>query len=36
MPLNTEYEIRYLTTDDVEQYNALLRYAFQITEQDLY
>lgn len=29
------YSIRDLTTDDVEQYNALLRYAFQVTEQDL-
>lgn len=29
------YEIRYLRTDDLEQYNALLRYAFQITEQEL-
>lgn len=32
---NTKYEIRYLHTDDVEQYNALLRYSFQITEQEL-
>ncbi|MBT9775589.1 GNAT family N-acetyltransferase [Clostridium sp. MCC353] len=32
---NTEYEIRYLRTDDLEQYNSLLRYAFQITEQEL-
>ena len=32
---NTEYEIRYLRAGDVEQYNALLRYAFQITEQEL-
>lgn len=30
-----DYEIRNLQTDDLEQYNALLRYAFQITEQDL-
>lgn len=30
-----EYEIRYLNTDDLEQYNSLLRYAFQITEQEL-
>lgn len=30
-----DYEIRYLKTDDLEQYNALLRYAFQITEQQL-
>ena len=29
------YSIRKLTTDDIEQYNALLRYAFQVTEQDL-
>lgn len=35
MRQNTEYEIRYLKTDDLEQYNSLLRYAFQITEQDL-
>ncbi len=32
---NTDYEVRYLNPDDVEQYNALLRYSFQITEQDL-
>lgn len=29
------YEIRDLTTKDIDQYNALLRYAFQLTEQDL-
>lgn len=29
------YTIRDLTTDDLDQYNALLRYAFQVTEQDL-
>ena len=29
------YRIRHLTTDDVEQYNDLLRYAFQVTEQEL-
>lgn len=29
------FTIRDLTTDDLEQYNALLRYAFQVTEQDL-
>lgn len=29
------YQIRNLTTNDIEQYNALLRYAFQVTEQDL-
>lgn len=32
---HNDYEIRYLKTDDLEQYNALLRYAFQITEQQL-
>ena len=30
-----EYLIRDLTTDDLEQYNALLRYAFQVTEEEL-
>ncbi len=35
MKQNKDYEIRYLKTDDLEQYNSLLRYAFQITEQDL-
>ena len=30
-----DYLIRYLTTGDLEQYNALLRYAFQVTEQEL-
>lgn len=35
MNQNSEYDIRYLKTDDLEQYNSLLRYAFQITEQDL-
>lgn len=29
------YDIRDLTTDDIDQYNTLLRYAFQVTEQDL-
>ena len=29
------YDIRHLTTDDLEMYNALLRYAFQVTEQEL-
>ena len=29
------YHIRDLTTNDISQYNALLRYAFQVTEQDL-
>ncbi len=29
------YEVRDLTTDDLDQYNALLRYAFQVTEQEL-
>lgn len=32
---NQNYFIRRLTTDDLEQYHALLRYAFQVTEQDL-
>lgn len=32
---NPNYEIRHLTTDDLEMYNALLRYAFQVTEQEL-
>ncbi len=35
MRQNTDYDIRYLNTDDLEAYNSLLRYAFQITEQDL-
>ena len=30
-----DFKIRRLTTDDLDQYNALLRYAFQVTEQDL-
>lgn len=29
------YTVRPLTTGDVDQYNALLRYAFQVTEQEL-
>lgn len=29
------FQIRNLTTDDLDQYNALLRYAFQVTEEDL-
>lgn len=29
------YTIRDLTTEDIDQYNALLRYAFQVTEQDI-
>ena len=29
------YTIRYLETDDVDQYNALLRYTFQVTEEEL-
>ena len=32
---NPEFTIRALTTDDLDQYNALLRYAFQVTEQEL-
>ena len=27
-----EFKIRVLTKDDAEEYNALLRYAFQVTE----
>ena len=34
-PTHAEYEIRNLKTDDLDQYNSLLRYAFQITEQEL-
>ena len=34
-PNDEEYIIRPLTTDDAEQYNALLRYAFQVTEAEL-
>ena len=30
-----KYRIRSLTTGDLDQYNNLLRYAFQVTEQDL-
>ena len=30
-----EFKIRVLTKDDAEEYNALLRYAFQVTETDL-
>ena len=33
--LLNNFTVRHLTTDDVEQYNDLLRYAFQITEQEL-
>ena len=29
------YTLRPLTIDDAEEYNALLRYAFQVTEQEL-
>ncbi len=32
---DNKYIIRPLTTEDAEQYNALLRYAFQVTEQEL-
>lgn len=35
MKQSKDYDIRYLKTDDVEQYNSLLRYAFQITEREL-
>ena len=33
--MNSHYQVRHLTTDDLEQYNQLLRYAFQVTEQEL-
>lgn len=33
--IQPEYTIRSLTTDDLKQYNDLLRYSFQVTEQDL-
>ena len=29
------FRTRRLTTEDLDQYNALLRYAFQVTEMDL-
>ena len=29
------YTVRPLTIQDIDQYNALLRYAFQVTEQEL-
>ena len=32
---DSKFTVRPLTIDDVEQYNALLRYAFQVTEQEL-
>ena len=35
MPRNEELSIRSLTTDDIDQYNSLLRYAFQVTEEEL-
>lgn len=33
--LDQELTIRSLTTDDLDEYNSLLRYAFQVTEEDL-
>lgn len=33
--MKPNYQVRHLTTDDLEQYNQLLRYAFQVTEQEL-
>ena len=30
-----DFSIRVLTKEDAEQYNALLRYSFQVTEQEL-
>lgn len=32
---DSKFTVRPLRIDDVEQYNALLRYAFQVTEQEL-
>ena len=32
---NHDYPIKALTTDYLDQYNNLLRYAFQVTEQEL-
>ena len=32
---NHEYDIRKLSIDDLDQYNELLRYAFQVTEKTL-
>ncbi len=32
---NKDYDIRKLTIDDLDQYNDLLRYAFQVTEKTL-
>ena len=29
------YGMRYLETKDLDQYNALLRYTFQVTEDEL-
>ena len=29
------YTMRYLETGDLDQYNALLRYTFQVTEEEL-
>lgn len=31
----SDFTIRNLTPDDINQYNALLKYAFQVTEEDL-
>ena len=33
--IKPNYQMRHLTTGDLEQYNQLLRYAFQVTEQEL-
>ena len=33
--IRSDFRTRKLTTDDLDQYNALLRYAFQVTEMDL-
>ena len=33
--LKARLQMRRLTTDDTAQYNALLRYAFQVTDSEL-
>ena len=35
MNLGRKLPYRYLETDDLDQYNALLRYTFQVTEDEL-
>ena len=33
--ISDRFTMRRLTTDDTAQYNALLRYAFQVTDSEL-